>query len=166
MGRSLFGLLLRFPLALAAGALVGACFVQPRPLEEIFDTPLLSDEFCDFGPVETCHDENPCMRSQCTSWQACIHEPDDALVPDDGQDCTVDVCTDGVASHEPAAAGTPCGLNGALQCDGKGTCAGCSGSRRSRSRCRFQVTAYSEHRCGRQIRRCRSVVRRLRAVRR
>lgn len=117
----------RFSLAVLGSVLVTACFVEPRPAEEIFDVPFPSDDFCNDAIEGACHDGNPCTRSECTSLQRCLHEPDDTLVPDDGQPCTVDVCSDGVARHEPAAAGTPCGLGGALQCDGKGACVGCAG---------------------------------------
>lgn len=126
MRRSTFGSLLGLPLALAAGALLTACFVEPRPASEIFDVPFLSDEYCPPDlEVGVCHDGDPCTRDTCTAWQLCIHQPDDSLVPDDGQGCTIDTCSDGIARHEPAPAGTPCGANGALQCDGKGACVGC-----------------------------------------
>jgi hypothetical protein len=51
---------------------------------------------------------------------------DDADVPADGDPCTLDVCTHGVPSHADAPAGTACGANGQLACDGHGTCVGCA----------------------------------------
>jgi hypothetical protein len=118
---------LRLALALAAGAALPACFVEPRPVEEIFDVPFLSGDYCNYENPESCHDGDPCTRDRCTDWSQCVYEKDDSLVPDDGQECTVDICTDGVRTHEPAEAGAPCGAGGALQCDGKGACVGCGG---------------------------------------
>jgi hypothetical protein len=128
MKRRILGALLHVPFALLAGALVTACFVQQRPVEEIFDVAFLTEEQCSSEGASSCHDGDPCTRDSCEpGWQLCLYQPDDSLVPDDGQDCTVDSCADGAARHEPAAAGTPCGLDGALQCDGNGACVGCGG---------------------------------------
>lgn len=127
MARTFLSVLCRLPVALLGGAVVMACFAQPRPVEDIFDVPFLSDEYCSFREQTGCFDGNPCTRDECVEGDRCIREADDTLVPDDGQECTIDLCTDGVAAHEPAPAGTPCGANGALQCDGNGACAGCEG---------------------------------------
>src|SRR5262249_45352704 len=43
----------------------------------------------------------------------------------DNNDCTDDICKNGVASHTNTASGTACGMNGSLVCDGNGTCVGC-----------------------------------------
>lgn len=115
-------------LPLAGSTLVTACFVEARPVEELFDVAVLSTDRCSFDWPDVCHDGNPCTRDECASdWGFCFYAPDDVLIPDDGQGCTIDVCEDGVARHEPAPAGTPCGANGALACDGNGACVGCGG---------------------------------------
>lgn len=128
MRRRIPGVLLRLSAPLLGGALATACFVGSRPTEEILGVPDLSDDFCQPGDVGTCHDGNPCTRDTCEDlWAYCLYSNDDSLIPDDGQECTVDVCEGGAARHVPAAAGTPCGAGGALQCDGKGACVGCGG---------------------------------------
>ncbi|MBL9023290.1 MAG: lamin tail domain-containing protein [Myxococcales bacterium] len=48
---------------------------------------------------------------------------DDDDLPEDGSECTDDLCTDGVPSNPPLSAGTPCGDG--LSCDGEGQCVGC-----------------------------------------
>ncbi len=48
---------------------------------------------------------------------------DDTDLPDDGNDCTMDVCTGGVPSNPDEPQGTACGMN--LTCDGSGNCVGC-----------------------------------------
>lgn len=58
----------------------------------------------------------------------CEVEVCDASSPediDDGRDCTVDECIDGVASHAPAEARAPCDSDGGDLCDGAGECVGC-----------------------------------------
>lgn len=48
-------------------------------------------------------------------------EPDDTDLPDDGNPCTDNVCTNGAPSHPPLPTGTGCG--GGSTCDGAGNCA-------------------------------------------
>ncbi len=43
-------------------------------------------------------------------------------VPNDGNSCTLDVCTNGKASNPPAPAGTACNQSGGSVCDGNGSC--------------------------------------------
>ena len=51
----------------------------------------------------------------------------DEDVYDDANDCTEDLCANGVASNMPRAAGFACSNNGAgTVCDGKGACVGCT----------------------------------------
>ncbi len=51
---------------------------------------------------------------------------DAADLPDDANDCTLDVCDGGSGENSALAIGTPCGQNGSLQCDGLGQCGGCT----------------------------------------
>lgn len=63
-----------------------------------------------------------CHAVACVSG-ACTQVVDDTNVPSDGNDCTDDVCTDGVPSHPPKNAETVCAAG---VCDGKGSCVGCT----------------------------------------
>jgi hypothetical protein len=48
---------------------------------------------------------------------------DDTDLPDDGNNCTKDLCTGGVVSHPFDASGTSCGVNGACTANGQCGCA-------------------------------------------
>jgi hypothetical protein len=48
-----------------------------------------------------------------------VHDSD---LPVDGNQCTNDVCTNGVPSNPSSASGTSCTQNGGTACDGAGTC--------------------------------------------
>lgn len=66
-----------------------------------------------------------CSAEQCDGSGAIQNAADDTDLPVDGEECTQDVCSSGQASNPPEDAGTPCGRNAALQCDGNGSCVGC-----------------------------------------
>lgn len=51
---------------------------------------------------------------------------DDDDLPDDGNDCTYDVCTGGTPSHSNHSANDACGPGGALYCNASGVCVGCT----------------------------------------
>jgi hypothetical protein len=74
------------------------------------------------APAQTTGD---CQQSQCDGAGKIVAVSDAADVPDDGDDCTDDVCTDGVPTNPLKAAGSACGLKGALKCDDAGKCVGC-----------------------------------------
>ncbi|MBX7081387.1 MAG: hypothetical protein K1X88_19455 [Nannocystaceae bacterium] len=63
-----------------------------------------------------------CHVVVCDGAGGTVANVDDADVPDDGLECTVDSCDAGVPSNDPVPAGTPC-LAGL--CDGQGGCVGC-----------------------------------------
>jgi hypothetical protein len=65
-----------------------------------------------------------CKKRVCQAG-AVVDESDDADVPDDGNECTDDVCSGGVPSSLLEPVGSPCGAAGTLFCDGSGTCSGC-----------------------------------------
>lgn len=77
------------------------------------------------GTVVATQTAGDCKRSQCDGNGNVVTVNDDADVPDDGNDCTDDVCTNGAPSHESQAPGTACGAGAALECDGAGACVGC-----------------------------------------
>ncbi len=54
---------------------------------------------CQGGTPRVCDDSNPCTNNQCDPVLGCQYEKSDALVPDDGKDCTIDKCANGVQSH-------------------------------------------------------------------
>ncbi len=66
-----------------------------------------------------------CKVSQCTKGLP-MDVADDADLPDDANDCTVDVCKEGNASHTNADLDTACGVNLMLKCDGAGNCVDCT----------------------------------------
>ncbi|APR87432.1 hypothetical protein A7982_12781 [Minicystis rosea] len=70
--------------------------------------------------TQTAHD---CKKNQCNGKGAVETVADDTDIPDDDNPCTEDLCTDGVTSHVPMAAGTVCGTS--LVCDGANACVGC-----------------------------------------
>jgi hypothetical protein len=51
---------------------------------------------------------------------------DNLDVPVDGNDCTKDVCTNGVPSNPNEDVNTACGAGGVLVCDANGVCVGCN----------------------------------------
>jgi hypothetical protein len=65
-----------------------------------------------------------CHRLTCNGSGGTKAVVDGADVPVDGNPCTNDLCTDGVPSNPPTAAGAPCGSG--FTCDGQGTCSGCA----------------------------------------
>jgi hypothetical protein len=64
-----------------------------------------------------------CHTKQCDGNGGIVDTIDDTDKPNDGKDCTNDVCTNGVPSNTNKQAGTSCGTN--LVCDGNGACVGC-----------------------------------------
>lgn len=50
------------------------------------------------------------------------HQPDGLACPDEGNQCTFDVCSVGVCDHPARLAGTPCGDPSNTQCDNPDTC--------------------------------------------
>ncbi len=66
-----------------------------------------------------------CKEVQCEAGATVTHSSD-ADVSDDGNDCTVDACSAGSPTAEPAAEGTACAQNGGHVCDGAGECVQCN----------------------------------------
>ncbi|HEX7480563.1 MAG TPA: esterase-like activity of phytase family protein [Polyangiales bacterium] len=64
-----------------------------------------------------------CDVVQCNGSGGTVSVIDDSDVPNDGNPCTSDVCTNGVPSHSNTAGGTSCGSG--QFCDGAGRCSGC-----------------------------------------
>jgi len=64
-----------------------------------------------------------CRQNQCDGAGNVVSVVDDSDVPSDGNPCTNDLCSGGVAMNTAAPAGLSCG--NANVCDGLGSCTGC-----------------------------------------
>jgi hypothetical protein len=53
---------------------------------------------------------------------SCGFAADDTNLPDDGNQCTQDICTGGVPSNPAQPISTTCDQNGGVHCDGAGNC--------------------------------------------
>ncbi len=62
-----------------------------------------------------------CHAPVCSGTGSSTNTVDDTDVYDDGNACTIDICTDGVSSYTFAAAGTSCGASGET-CSDNGLC--------------------------------------------
>jgi hypothetical protein len=85
---------------------------------------------CGMGPMAentVLPDSAPgdCNAQICDGAGNLVARNDDSDVPEDGNFCTNDVCTSGVPSNPPAAAGTPCSEGGKTLCNGAGACVEC-----------------------------------------
>jgi len=67
-----------------------------------------------------------CKSNQCDGFGNTVWDADAKDVPVDGNPCTDDVCSSGVASNPPSAAGTACNVSNGHVCNGAGACIGCS----------------------------------------
>jgi hypothetical protein len=65
-----------------------------------------------------------CKRNQCDGAGSSQSVSDDTDLPDDGNPCTADQCTNGTPSNPPLAEGSSCGGN--LVCNATGSCVGCN----------------------------------------
>jgi plastocyanin len=65
-----------------------------------------------------------CQTLMCDASGNATPSIDDADVPDDGLDCTIGSCSDGMPDSAPAPTGTPCGDAAGSMCDGEGSCLG------------------------------------------
>jgi len=75
------------------------------------------------GTATTAQTAGDCKKSTCSGTGTIVIGNDDTDLPNDSNPCTNDVCTAGVVSHTPAAAGTACGT--AQVCNATGSC-GCT----------------------------------------
>jgi len=88
-----------------------------------------------------------CHVQQCDGFGSTTAIPDDTDLPDDGNPCTTDVCTNGAISHVPVTSGTSCG--GSSICDGAGHCVQCvtNGDCGTDTACQTHVCG-ADHICG------------------
>jgi hypothetical protein len=66
-----------------------------------------------------------CQENQCNGSGAAVNVPDNADVPVDNLDCTLDVCTAGVPSNPDAPSGGSCNDGGGTVCNATGDCVEC-----------------------------------------
>ncbi len=67
-----------------------------------------------------------CQTAVCDGNGGVTSEPEDTDLPEDGAECTDDVCTNGVASNPDRALGTGCTENGGSVCNATGDCVDCN----------------------------------------
>ncbi|APR82619.1 5'-nucleotidase [Minicystis rosea] len=85
----------------------GMCDVSNAPMGTVVTNPTVGD----------------CRSNRCDgAGNLVTNAPDDTDLPVDNNQCTSDVCTNGVAGNPPLAALTACTQNGGVACDGMGTC--------------------------------------------
>lgn len=78
------------------------------------------------GTVTSMQTAGDCLENQCDGNGNSAPTPKGTDLPtDDGNQCTDEVCTAGVASHPPAAVGTTCNQNGGYVCSASSTCVEC-----------------------------------------
>ncbi len=69
-----------------------------------------------------------CRIALCVGGYSVLDHIDDTDLPDDGSDCTTDVCNAGFPDNINLAEGTACGTGGELVCNDSGICVGCNTS--------------------------------------
>jgi hypothetical protein len=69
--------------------------------------------------------DKDCLEKQCKD-AIIVEVPKDTDLPDDGNKCTTDTCSNGTEVFTPTPLNSPCGVNGDLFCDGKTHCLGCT----------------------------------------
>lgn len=78
--------------------------------------------FTPTGQPVTSQTAGDCQLNVCDGTGGEVAVADNTDLPDDGNQCTDDLCTGGAASNLPSPAGTPCNQNGGSICDGSGAC--------------------------------------------
>jgi hypothetical protein len=85
----------------------------------------------DFTAVETpvsagAQTPGDCKKTVCDGTGGKKDNVDDADLPNDNNDCTKNVCTNGAPSNPAEPLDTKCGAGGLLVCDGNKVCVGCN----------------------------------------
>lgn len=80
----------------------------------------------DAGTVFSTQTPGDCKRVVCDGAALTKSVDDDADAPDDGNDCTVDACSNGVSAPIPAVIDTACTMAGGKFCDGASVCVECT----------------------------------------
>src|SRR6185436_10516067 len=67
-----------------------------------------------------------CHVNQCDGSGGVTSVVDDSDAPVDGNQCTLDMCMNGVPSNPPQMAGVMCNQNNGRVCDGAKSCVACN----------------------------------------
>lgn len=67
-----------------------------------------------------------CRASQCDGLGNIVSVVDDSDLPNDGNQCTDDLCVSGTPSIQARPVNSPCSQNGGSYCDGSGSCVQCN----------------------------------------
>ncbi|MFO0590957.1 MAG: proprotein convertase P-domain-containing protein [Polyangiaceae bacterium] len=102
----------------------------PPPSSECVDAICDANDQCAEAPkpdgtIAATQTDGDCKHAVCVSG-AVTDENDDADIPSDANDCTEDICTNGIPSNPPVQIDTPCGDAGQNFCDGAGNCNVCN----------------------------------------
>jgi hypothetical protein len=82
--------------------------------------------FAPAGTPTSSQTAGDCQKNVCDGAGNVVSQVDDTDLPaDDGNQCTAEVCTNGVPSYPSLPPGAPCSQNGGVICDGQGTCLQC-----------------------------------------
>ena len=80
------------------------------------------------GTVVSSQTAGDCQSVQCDGTGSEQSVADDTDLPDDGIECTEDLCNLGSPAHPPTTANVTCSQNGGSYCDGAGACVECTGA--------------------------------------
>lgn len=95
----------------------------------------------DAGTATSTQSPGDCKENQCDGSGGVVTVNNNADVPDDSNQCTVDDCNAGTPSNDPANSNVACSQNGGSMCDGAGACVECN----SGSECAGGIC--SNHQC-------------------
>ncbi|MBL8924591.1 MAG: lamin tail domain-containing protein, partial [Myxococcaceae bacterium] len=78
------------------------------------------------GTAVTSQTAGDCQQNQCDGAGAIVSVAQNSDVPVDGNQCTDDVCSNGVPMNPAVVAGAACTQNGGSYCNGTGVCVECT----------------------------------------
>jgi hypothetical protein len=81
--------------------------------------------FAQAGKPTTAQMPGDCHTNECDGAGNITSVVDNTDLPSNVNVCTSAACNAGVPSNPPLAAGTPCAVNGGIECNGAGTCVQC-----------------------------------------
>jgi hypothetical protein len=74
------------------------------------------------GTATSVQTQGDCQRSVCDGSGGVTTVADNDDLPDDGNQCTSNLCVEGTPTHSPLELGTECNQSGGIICDGNGAC--------------------------------------------
>ncbi len=82
-------------------------------------------EFAPAGTPSSPQTTGDCKERVCDGEGVAVDQADNADVPSDGKECTLDGCSGGSPTSTNKAAGTPCAQSGGKVCNSSGACVEC-----------------------------------------